>query len=245
MAGLNKAYKRRPNGYIRDFSPALWLDAADPSTLYQSNGGALASANNDPVGYWLDKGPNGFHASQATSTFRPLLQTNSQNTRSGIISDGVDDYLQTALNQNGVATTTWFMVAKATGTGAFISNYNTNGGLLTYLTSTKTGVDGRPHGGNYYSASQTFTSTTTTTLVVSYWDGTNMGSKKNNSSFATTAPVLSGNIITTTNIALFGVATLGVYYSGIIYEVIILNYLATADQIQNISNYLNSKWSIY
>lgn len=80
------------------FTPAslsglvLWLDAADPSTLYQNSGLTVrATADNDPVGGWVDKSGRGTHAVQSTSGWRPLLRLNQQNGKPMIVNDGVDD----------------------------------------------------------------------------------------------------------------------------------------------------------
>ena len=59
---------------------ALWLDAADASTLRQNSDGTVAaSAPGDPVGYWADKSGNGRHATQATAARRPAISATSQN----------------------------------------------------------------------------------------------------------------------------------------------------------------------
>lgn len=71
----------------------LWLDASDASTLYQSSGGSLASADGDPVGYWTDKSGNGRHASQSDGTKKPTLKTAIQNGRSVLRFDGSTDIL--------------------------------------------------------------------------------------------------------------------------------------------------------
>jgi hypothetical protein len=62
----------------------LWLDAADANTLTLSG---------SSVSQWNDKSGNGYHASQATPTRRPTLQTNQINGLPAIKWDGVDDNL--------------------------------------------------------------------------------------------------------------------------------------------------------
>lgn len=72
------------------YSPALWLDAADPATLYQSAGGSLATANADPVGQWRDKSANGRHCEQATAAKIPTLRAAVQNGLNVVRFDGGD-----------------------------------------------------------------------------------------------------------------------------------------------------------
>lgn len=71
----------------------LWLDASDPSTLLQSSGGSLASADGDPVGQWLDKSGNLRHAVQSSGTNKPALKLSVKNGKSVLRFDGVNDSL--------------------------------------------------------------------------------------------------------------------------------------------------------
>jgi len=75
MAGLNRAYKRRPTGLPLSFGTALegWYDFKDLSTLFQnSNGTTAVTTDANPVGYWADKSGKGRHLIQATSGDRPV-----------------------------------------------------------------------------------------------------------------------------------------------------------------------------
>lgn len=78
--GLGITY---PNG-INRFSPAslfaagepgVWYDPSDMSTLFQDAAGTTpVTAVEQPVGRMLDKSGRGNHASQATTTARPILR---------------------------------------------------------------------------------------------------------------------------------------------------------------------------
>jgi hypothetical protein len=98
-------------------APALWLDASDASTLFQSNGGAAASADNDPVGYWKDKSGNGKHLSQSDPTMKPLLKTSVQNSRNVVRFDGSNDYIgilsATGLYVDDISSMAAFVVARS------------------------------------------------------------------------------------------------------------------------------------
>ena len=66
--------------------PALWLDAADLSTITIATG----------VSEWRDKSGNGRHASQATASLQPSLISSTPNGLNAILFDGSDDWMGTA-----------------------------------------------------------------------------------------------------------------------------------------------------
>ena len=83
MAGLSRAYKRRPKGLPLSIPGLqLWLDASDSSTLFQnSDGTTVATADGDPVGRWADKSGNGRHATQTDGTKKPFKKLAVKNSR--------------------------------------------------------------------------------------------------------------------------------------------------------------------
>jgi len=70
-----------------EITTALWLDAADASTITESGGA---------VSQWDDKSGNDNHVAQSTSTLRPVVASNVLNSKPVIRFDGTDDRLQTA-----------------------------------------------------------------------------------------------------------------------------------------------------
>lgn len=55
--------------------PGVWFDPSDLSTLFQDTAGTIpVTGVEQPVGLMLDKSGNGNHASQATTTARPILR---------------------------------------------------------------------------------------------------------------------------------------------------------------------------
>ncbi|WP_027714898.1 hypothetical protein [Desulfuromonas sp. TF] len=69
----------------------VWYDPSDLSTLFQDAAGTTPAGVGDPVGLMLDKSGNGNHASQETSSKKPILRLSG-----GLIYlefDGVDDFL--------------------------------------------------------------------------------------------------------------------------------------------------------
>jgi len=72
----------------------LWLDASDPSTLYQDSAATTpAVSDGDPVGCWKDKSGNAYHVIQTDGTNKPTLRTASLNGRNVLDFDGTNDFL--------------------------------------------------------------------------------------------------------------------------------------------------------
>lgn len=75
--------------------PGAWYDPSDMSTLFQDSAGTTAvTAVEQPVGLIHDKSGRGNHASQATTTNRPVLKIDAGGCYY-LSFDGVDDALQT------------------------------------------------------------------------------------------------------------------------------------------------------
>lgn len=74
-------------------SPALWLDASDPDTLFDSSGGSALVLADGAVARWEDKSGNARHPIQDALGSRPIRKTNIQNGLDVLRFDGVNDYL--------------------------------------------------------------------------------------------------------------------------------------------------------
>lgn len=73
-----------------------WYDPSDMSTLFQDSAGTVpVTAVEQPVGRILDKSGRGNHATQATTTKRPVLKIDAGGCYY-LSFDGVDDALQTS-----------------------------------------------------------------------------------------------------------------------------------------------------
>lgn len=97
---------------VKDLSPALWLDAADSSTLYDAVSGGNLVADGGAVARWEDKSGNGRHVTQSTLTNRPVRIANVQGGKDIVRFDGVNDLLSTAANSPSVTGVTIFFVSK-------------------------------------------------------------------------------------------------------------------------------------
>lgn len=79
-----------------DAIPGLlaWYDASDMQSMRENSNGTNAVASDSAaVGCWLDKGPFGYHMTQATNSRRPLLRLFRQNSLPALVFDGISSYL--------------------------------------------------------------------------------------------------------------------------------------------------------
>jgi len=83
----------------------IWYDPNDLSTLFQDTAGTVpVTAAGQSVALMRDKSGNGNHASQATSSKRPVLTWDSSLGRYYLNFDGVDDWLKTVDGASNSAT---------------------------------------------------------------------------------------------------------------------------------------------
>lgn len=109
--------------------PGVWFDPSDLSTLFQDAAGMLpVTGAEQPVGLMLDKSGNGKHASQATTTARPLLSAryNLLTSTDTLVGDG-----WAALAPN-TTVTTGFSSPLGENTAARVQMPATSGSLLNY-----------------------------------------------------------------------------------------------------------------
>jgi hypothetical protein len=84
-------------------STALWLDAADSSTLFDATSGGSLVAADGAIARWEDKSGNTRHFTQATSGSRPQRKTAIQNARDVLRLDGTADFLEQAFSAWGTS----------------------------------------------------------------------------------------------------------------------------------------------
>lgn len=118
-------------------------DFGDVSTMWQDTAQTVAvSANNDPVrrinSLWNSK-----YATAPSDAVRPLLKTNTLNSRATVYSNGVDSRLDmdTAF-QTVEADFTMFLIAKNDRTVLYGSHWMSSAVYNSYVTTTGTGYSG-------------------------------------------------------------------------------------------------------
>jgi hypothetical protein len=214
---------------------ALWLDAADTSTVTTVSGA---------VSQWNDKSGNGRNATEATN--RPALTSSALNGKNAVTFDGTNDLL--TINSSFLATTNLLIacVAKENngGFGGIITSksgnlsdgspalninssrvYEFDPGAISPITSTTTGVAWRLIAGQILSA--------TSSLIAI--DGTTEATSSSAVSFASTDPttVLGKYRVGDLNFGAFNLA-----------EIVVLTAGSTLGSRQKLEGYLAHKWGL-
>jgi hypothetical protein len=98
----------------------LWLDASDPSVLFDATSGGSLVAADGGVARWEDKSGNARHATQVTAGSRPARKTAIQGGRDVLRFDGSDDWLTSAdfADLSSGTAMTCFCVVKRAATGS-------------------------------------------------------------------------------------------------------------------------------
>jgi hypothetical protein len=221
---------------------ALWLDAADATTITQSGG---------LVSQWNDKSGNANHATQSTSGSRPTRQTAVQNGRDVLRFDGTDDWLSGTVTPCTSNAKTIISVARnsnSTGGTVYMNTQGITDKFLARQTGTIT-IGGDSSTNNVQIA--TNLSTVWQSFTISSW--TQQSSNRavfywnNGTSYATTGIPLTdsgtaGYRVGTAQAS--GSGNLLEQYPGDICELVVLNLQASTDTRQRIEGYLAHKWGL-
>lgn len=221
---------------------ALWLDAADASTVATVSGA---------VSQWNDKSGNGRHATQGTAGKQPLLAVSGLNSKNVIDCDGVDDELSlanvlslTSVNQS------LFLVAKRDNAAgrteiAFsIGNTSTGDGIAdlprwadNIMYSSVGYIANRPTPTSVITDQPYIAAITGGAIQLSYTNGTliGTGTSQSSSPFSVTAGFVgSGN----------AVSTFSRFFDGKIAEIVLLPSVADTTTRQKLEGYLAHKWGL-
>jgi hypothetical protein len=217
---------------------ALWLDAADSSTVTTVSGA---------VSQWNDKSGNARHATQATSANRrPAYTTAAQNNLNAITFTAADTHWLALPDSTNPATGSAVFAAckpNHTTVSMGIINRAYNWGSW-YLTSTNTGTDLR------YNIGRTGVdeASAVTTGLTGTYDNVNVRVSANGGTFTSTSytpnPVYNSSDATT--IGAFrstGNAIAGAM-NGPIYEIIVLHTAPSQPVIDKMQGYLAHKWGL-
>lgn len=244
--GLGVSGFRLPGSF---FSPskvtglALWFDASDATTTYQSSGGSLAAANGDPVGEWRDLSGNGKHAAQADSLQKPRRITNSQQGKPGIEFPDMSDMLSLT-RTTGIKHVFW--VGKRYSTSYI---YGASA-LRDSIANDKDGFTVGNFGGNhfYIQASNSgggfvgFSAWTTisnnqTVMLEAKFDGTN-GTLYRDVSTNTSSARIYDLVVS----EIGGYHTGTGKFAGVMYEICAFTSTVSAENVALMQTYLRNKW---
>ena len=101
--------------------PGLYWFFNPDTGLFQTAGGAAATALNDPVGQAQDQSASLSHAAQLTAANRPLLKPATQNSKNTILWDGSNDAMEAPLIAHAVGTADfwWIVCVRPGATGPY------------------------------------------------------------------------------------------------------------------------------
>jgi hypothetical protein len=221
-------------------STALWLDAADASTITTVSGA---------VSQWNDKSGNNRHVAQSDSAKRPTVSSASINSKNTLLFDGSNDFLVStgASLPVGASSRSMFVVYKPGATSGTFAICGQSGASVSnqwfLLQFRNQGAVGDPYFAGY---SQDLTNgsaiTTATKIAGVTYNGTQGTLYQNGSQIAQSALTLN----TVSSEFLVGASANGVqeFVNGLIAEIVFLASAASTDTRQRIEGYLAHKWGL-
>lgn len=242
-------------------SPALWLDAADASTLFDATTGGSLVAPDGSIARWEDKSGNARHATQGTVLSRPQRKTAIQNGRDVVRFDGSDSLLTSS--RSTPAACTIFLVTQASAWNPTVYRspyshaYNTANQSAFGIHITLAPAAALDWAANdYLCLGSGFTSGRGPRAIGAAASGSNyrllslsLSSAEArlwaNGSRVSTRVEVTGAIQSISGpVVIGGTINTNEFWIGDIGEVLTFDYSATTDQRQTVERYLASKWGI-
>jgi len=227
---------------------ALWLDAADASTVTTVSGA---------VSQWNDKSGNGRNATQATPGNRPAYTTAGLNSRNVITFDGADDWvgLASSIFSNQLSFS-WYAVATRTSTATqalLTERFDSNNAMVGYIAVDTTSILNRAGGTSSSviieqtentsfptNSAQILESVQAPTLGTAFRNGTSVATNSSTkASLAFRRLVIGGSHDSTADIN----ATQQ-FWTGYAAEIVISLSTHSTDTRQRIEGYLAHKWGL-
>lgn len=213
---------------------ALWLDASDTSTLWDSPVGGSLSVNGGAVGRWEDKSGNNNHATNGVIADMPKRSDNARNGKTGILFDTTDFYHMYKTASIGTLSTVF--IVQNSKSRANYAPLVAIPGAGTYLVSAESGGSGT-----------TINANVGTPLM--YWSGILQGVVTRNMVYLNglnKAVIYSLTSVNFTAWPSIYISGWGAYfnYSGDMYDILIYNRVLTTSERQQVEKYLSAKWAI-
>lgn len=220
-----------------DITTALWLDAADASTITESGG---------DVNQWDDKSGNGRNVTQATSSRQPAYTSSGLNGKN--VLTFADDFLSNATLDWGDSPSSLFIVLGPSGAGTFRNIITTGTGAQNQWSYGLTSA-------NAYAifqirvGAQPFSVTPSITDIVCF---TSVGRVSTSiSATLTTNGTLNGtqtrsnaNLTSAVGITIGSNDIVTEPYLGFIAEIVLVSEIVSTDTRQRIEGYLAHKWGL-
>jgi hypothetical protein len=237
-------------------SPALWLDAADASTITSSGSPAKVSQ-------WNDKSGNAYHAGQGTSANQPVTGSRTQNGRNVLDFNGTSTYLErstgTILGKNTSGVTVYYVAMHdATPTVerlAFLFSVGTSAvarvSCTSGIVSGKATFGGRTLDANSFQRADSTSSVSTANaqLYTGLYDyaNTDLYVYINNVLEGTNSSYQTATTTSNTDSSRYGVGGTpfgALLFDGIIAEILVYNVAHNATQRSQVYDYLQTKWGL-
>ena len=222
--------------------PALWLDAADLSTITISTG----------VSEWRDKSGNNWHATQGASTNQPAFLRDALNGLSLVDFDGSNDALvvnaglTSALSANNTYTTAFVVLPDAisgqpvlmhepvASTFRFLNQIASNGGFFFGDTSA-----------NFLTYNFNIAAANTPSIIVATKSSATVGSLDANGLYRDPdSGTLAATPTMTNSIRIGDYSTGALRYNGKFGEIFVFTYALDRVQVSQLAGYLSWKWNI-
>jgi hypothetical protein len=238
---------------------ALWLDAADSSTLFDATSGGSLVAADGAIARWQDKSGNTRHATQETSGSRPIRKTSILNAKDVARFNGSSsvmrcDALATVFNGDDTAFSTlsvisstntasfksWFCVGRSADQLYFANlGQNTSEQLDMTRRSSDIGANTKTASGTTVFTAASVVSTVFSGTATSAWIS---GSLEINSVDQNVATM--GSNLNQAAVGAVARNTTASYWPGDIMELIILpSQISTSDR-QTLEGYAAHKWGL-
>lgn len=225
----------------------LWLDASDALTLYNATSGGSLVAPDGAVARWDDKSGNNRHATQATSSARPLRKTGVQNGNDVLRFDGLNDNLDSADWFSSSISIFVVVASDSSATQSLVSKFNAIGDR-EYLLNIQSAVGVRflkNEVGNDGAANQFVDHATTLTgfNIIAGAKGTTDGIASANG-VETSVTFASSGVFDGSALWKIGAQEdLVNFFKGDIAEVLIYNRALSTTERSQVEEYLQSKWA--
>jgi hypothetical protein len=220
-----------------DISTALWLDAADASTVTTVSGA---------VSQWNDKSGNARHATQATSNRRPAYTSSGLNGKN--VLTFADDFLANTAVDWGDSASSVFLVLGATGAGTYRNIITTGTGVTNQWSYGLTNL-------NAYAifqilaGAQAFSVTPSITDILCFTSAGRSGTSV--SATLTTNGTLNGTqtrsapgLTSAAGVVIGSNGAVDEPFTGFIGEVVLVPEIVSTNTRQQMEGYLAHKWGL-
>lgn len=238
----------RPDQLLRkptsSFSPA---DISNLAAWFKADDAASITSSGGAVSQWNDKSAGANHATQGTSTFRPITGTRTINGKNALDFDGLEDHfiLPSGLYNISNSANTTFIVYQTDATGDAFQRplIGTNGtgrwavGSISSTTIAMINSGTGTTGG----ASLSLAWDTTARLVIGTRSGTSQSVYRDGGTPSTNT---NATDLVMTSLTIGNTNTSGNRFNGLIAEIIVYSKLLTASEINQVGNYLQAEWGL-